>query len=356
MRPSDLEQILVSSACSLRDAVQRIDRSGLGIALVVDPTGRLLATVTDGDVRRAILAAIDLDAPVQALLGRSERPSPLTAPAGTAPETAIRLMHEAGVRHLPLVDEGGRVVDLLRLGDVEPDLVAPVTAVVMAGGFGTRLRPLTDETPKPLLPVGDKPLLHLILDQLREAGVRKVRVTTHYRAEQIAQYLGNGDAFGLEVRCIAEEQPLGTAGSLGLVDAAEEPLLVINGDILTRLDFRKFVAFHLEHAAAMTVAVRRYEFEVPYGVVETDGVDVLAISEKPTLRVFVNAGMYLVDPRLRGLLPPRERCDMPDLIRLAVAAGQRVVTFPLHEYWLDVGKHGDYAQAQDDVQSGRFSQ
>jgi NDP-sugar pyrophosphorylase family protein len=224
----------------------------------------------------------------------------------------------------------------------------------MAGGFGTRLRPLTEGTPKPLLPIGEKPLLHLILDQLREAGVRKVRVTTHYRGDQISQYVGNGEAFGLDVVCVPEDRPLGTAGSLGFIEPTDEPLLVINGDILTRLDFRHFVAFHQDHEAAMTVAVRRYEFQVPYGVVEAQGVRVVGISEKPMVGFFVNAGIYLLDRSILALVTRGERCDMPDLIKRAFAKGLNVVTFPVHEYWLDVGQLEDYQTACEDVRSGRL--
>ncbi len=354
IRRGDLERILVSPNCPLREAIQRIDQSGLGTVLVTDDQGHLLATITDGDIRRAILASIDLDAPVKRLVGRSERPAPLTAPAGTLPEELVRLMHDAGVRHLPIVDGHGRVVDLARLGEVEREITIPVTAVVMAGGFGTRLRPLTEGTPKPLLPIGEKPLLRLIMDQLRVAGVRKVHVTTHYKGDQISQYLGNGEAFGLEVACVPEDRPLGTAGSLGFIEPTDEPLLVVNGDILTRLDFRHFVAFHRDHEAAMTVAVRRYEFQVPYGVIEAEDLRVIGISEKPTVAFFVNAGMYLLDRSILALMMRGERCDMPDLIKRAVAKRLRVITFPVHEYWLDVGQLEDYQTACEDVRAGRL--
>jgi dTDP-glucose pyrophosphorylase/CBS domain-containing protein len=353
IRREQLERILVSPDCPIREAMQRIDASGLGIVLITDQGRRLLGTITDGDVRRAILASVDLQASVRTLLGASGRPTPLTAPDGTTPEEMVRQMRQAGVRHLPIVEDNGRVVDLALLGDVESDMSIPVTAVVMAGGFGTRLRPLTEGTPKPLLPIGEKPLLHLIMDQLREAGVRKVHVTTHYKGDQISRYLGNGEAFGLDVVCAPEDRPLGTAGSLGFIEPTDEPLLVVNGDILTRLDFRHFVTFHREHRADMTVAVRRYEFQVPYGVVEAEGVHVVGISEKPTVGFFVNAGMYLLDRDILALVARGEHCDMPDLIKKALAKRLRVITFPVHEYWLDVGQLEDYRTACEDVQAGR---
>ena len=354
IRREELERILVSSDYSIREVMRRIDASGLGTVLVTDTGGRLLGTITDGDIRRAILASVDVDSLVGSLLGGSERSTPLTAPAGTSPEEMVRRMRQAGVRHLPIVDEEGRVLDLARLGDVEPELTVPLTAVVMAGGFGTRLRPLTENTPKPLLPVGEKPLLHLIIDQLRDAGVQKVHVTTHYQGDQISEYLGNGQGFGVEIACVPEDRPLGTAGGLGFIEPSDQPLLVMNGDILTRLDLRNFVAFHRDHDAAMTVAVRRYEIQVPYGVVEADGVRIVGISEKPTVGFFVNAGIYLLDRSVLALVVRGEQCDMPELIKRALAKGERVITFPVHEYWLDVGRLGDYQTACDDVRAGRL--
>ncbi len=350
----DLERILVPPDRPLREVIQRVNATGLGIALVTDEGGHLLATITDGDIRRAILASVSLEAPVGALLANPDRRRPVTAPADTPPEEMVRRMRQAGVVHLPIVDGDGRVVDLIRLGDVEAGVTVPVTAVVMAGGFGTRLRPLTEAIPKPLLPVGEKPLLHLIMDQLRETGIRKVHVTTHFESEQISRYFGSGEGLGLEITYAPEDRPLGTAGGLGLLNPQDQPLLVLNGDILTRLDFRHFLAFHREHGAAMTVAIRRYDFQVPYGVVEADDIRVVGISEKPVVSFFISAGIYLLDRPAVALVPRGERCDMPDLIKRGLAAGLRVISFPIHEYWLDVGQLGDYQTACDDVRSGRY--
>src|ERR1044072_3325114 len=170
-------------------------------------------------------------------------------------------------------------------------------AVIMAGGYGTRLLPLTDQIPKPMLPVGDRPLLEIIVDQLKEAGIRQVNVATHYKSEAISDHFKNGEDFGVDIRYVKEDQPLGTAGALSLLEESDEPLLVINGDILTRVDFHAMLNFHREHAADLTVAVRQYEFRVPYGVIDTDGVAVTGISEKPMVRQFINAGIYLLNPR-----------------------------------------------------------
>jgi NDP-sugar pyrophosphorylase family protein len=224
----------------------------------------------------------------------------------------------------------------------------------MAGGLGTRLRPLTDDTPKPMLPVGGRPLMEHIIGQLRESGIRRVNITTHYRHDKIAEHFGDGDGFGVEIEYVSEERPLGTAGALSLLAACAEPLLVVNGDILTRVDFRAMLGFHRRQEAAFTVGVRRFAVDVPYGIVETEGPEVREITEKPRFEFLVNAGIYLLEPEIVRLIPVDTRFEMNDLIGLAIAEGRRVVNFPIVEYWLDIGRPGDYAQAQADAENGRL--
>lgn len=317
-----------------------------GIALVVDEHRRLLGTVTDGDIRRAILAGVDLDQEVSALLNKRR---PLTAPMGTPGSRLLQMMNEAELRHIPLVNEEGQVEDVAVLEELVRDYELPLTAVVMAGGFGTRLRPLTEDLPKPMLPLGDRPLLEHLIDQLRKSGIRRLNITTHYKGEVIEDHFKDGRDFGISIRYVDEERPLGTAGALSLLDAHDEPVLVINGDIVTRVDLRAMLDFHLEHCADMTVAVHQYEFQVPYGVVELDGVDVCGISEKPIKRFMINAGIYLLSPAACRRVPPGHRYDMTDLIRDLTAEGRRVIGFPIQEYWIDVGRLEDYKRAQSDV-------
>jgi NDP-sugar pyrophosphorylase family protein len=216
-----------------------------------------------------------------------------------------------------------------------------------------RLRPLTQDVPKPMLQVGDRPLLELIVDQLRAAGIRRVNMATHYKGEIIAQHFGNGHGFGVEIVYVTEDQPLGTAGALTLVEASDDPILVINGDILTRLDVRSMLEFHREHDADMTVAVKLHEFQLPYGVVEIKGSDIVGISEKPKIQHFINAGVYLLRSSLCKAIPTNQSYDMPDLIQQVLRDGGRVVSFPVHEYWLDIGQVDDYAKAKNDHALGR---
>ena len=258
------------------------------------------------------------------------------------------------INHLPLVDGAGRLAGLVLRTDMVTDVDLDLSAVVMAGGLGTRLRPLTEDMPKPMLPVGGRPLMEHLIEQLRQSGIRRVNITTHFQHDKIAGHFGDGGRFGVEIDYLSEDVPLGTAGALGLLPPQDTPLLVVNGDILTRVDFRAMLAFHRRQEAAFTVGVRRFGVDVPYGIVTCEGTDVREIVEKPRYEFLVNAGIYLLEPEILGLIPAGRRFDMNDLIAAAVAEGRRVVSFPILEYWLDVGQPGDYAQAQEDVEEGRL--
>ena len=354
-----LASLLLPADRTLREAMQQINTNQRGIVLVVDEEGHLLDTVTDGDLRRAVLDGVDLDTSLAALSRRREARSsyakPVTVLEGTSRQEIVALMTRLKLRHIPVVDAQGRVTDLAVAGDTvsdEPSYL-PVSALIMAGGLGTRLRPLTDTVPKPMLPLGDKPLMEHTIQQLCTAGIRRVVVSTGYRAETIRSHFGNGARFGLEMDYVEEEEPLGTAGALRLMEPSSDPVLVVNGDIVTRVNYRAMLSFHRDHASDMTVAVGQYEFQVPYGVVETSGVEIRELKEKPHVRYFVNAGVYLLEPSIVSLIPEGHAFDMTDLIRTLIDAGHRVVGFPISEYWLDVGHHGDYRQANADLGTGQ---
>lgn len=349
MKP-ELARFLVAPEASIGQVMQCIDRNTKGIALVVNTAGRLLDTVTDGDIRRAILAGLKLDAPLQILLEDKRRKAsaaPVTAPAGTPAAELLRLMQERHIRQLPLVDDAGKPTELATLDELLPADALPLQAVIMAGGAGTRLRPLTQDVPKPMLPVDGRPMLEHVIAQLRGAGIHRVNITTHYKREVIENHFGDGRSFGVEVAYVKESQPLGTAGALGLMKSPTEPLLVVNGDVLTRVDFRAMLRFHREHQADLTVAVRQYDVSVPFGVIQTDGERVTGVREKPVLNFLVNAGIYLLEPHVHPFIPNGQRYDMTDLIQHLVAQGRRVVSFPVLEYWLDIGQPADYVAAQN---------
>ncbi len=352
-----LESTLIINTAPIREAIACIEHGGCGIALVVDGERHLIGTVTDGDVRRAMLAALDLDTPVSTLLTRkagTQYSKPVTASARSSREELLSLMRQNVLRQIPILNDDGCVVDLVLLDDLVPPDELRIQAVIMAGGLGTRLRPLTEDLPKPMLPVDGKPLIERVIEQLRQAGIRRMNVTTHYKPEKIVEYLGDGHAFGVELNYVDEKQPLGTGGALGLMPPPNEPMLVINGDILTQVDFRAMLNFHQENHADMTIGVRRYEMQVPYGVIECDGVLVRHLQEKPQVGFLVNAGIYLLEPSFYELMPQNTSFNMTDLIQRFLDAERTVVSFPIHEYWLDIGQHADYTQAQGDVKNGKF--
>lgn len=354
----DIPQLSLTVSATIQEAIEAIDRSGrFSVALLVDAEGRLLNTLTDGDIRRGLLRNLSLQSPVTDLLPiKAGLPNPVavTAPVGTDDLTLIDLMRTRNVRQVPLVDARGVPVNVVTLAELLSEPLAPLQAVVMAGGLGSRLQPLTAETPKPMLHVGGRPLMEVIVEQLRETGVRKINIATHYQAQKIVEHFGDGTGFGVDIAYVNEETPLGTGGALGLMAPPDDPVLVINGDILTDVDFRAMHAFHQEHDAQMTVAVRRYEVQVPYGVVECDGPNLVGLQEKPQVGFFVNAGIYLIEPEIYRYIPANQHFNMTDLIELLMVEKKTIVSFPVREYWLDIGHHADYARAQEDAANGRW--
>lgn len=347
--------LFVTAATSVEEAMRVLDRTARGVLLVVDTDERLINTVTDGDLRRAILAGRPLSDSLEFLIEeKSARgQTAVTAPADAPPEELKALMVRHVVRQIPLMDAAGKIAGLVTFNDLLSD--RPQTeAVIMAGGFGKRLYPLTAETPKPMLHVGDRPLLQHTIESLRDSGIADVNITTHFAAEKIRDHFGDGTNFGVNVNYVAEDKPLGTAGALTMLRHKKNRFLVVNGDILTGVDFRALGHFHDEHGAELTVCVRQYDYVVPYGVMECEKEFVTAVHEKPRYEFFVNAGIYLVEPSALDFIPPDTAFHMTDLINAMVKAGRKVACFPIVEYWLDIGQPADFAQAQKDIQEGKI--
>jgi dTDP-glucose pyrophosphorylase/CBS domain-containing protein len=348
------KEVLLSPQHTARDALHSLEASHQGVVLVLDARSTLLGIITDSDLRRFVLSRHKLDESVGDVLAyvQSSSASPrevVTAPCTVETAEALQLMQENDVRYLPLTDPKGRVVDLVTMNDLFPFASLPLHAVIMAGGFGTRLGTLTASTPKPMLPVGGRPLLEVTIERLRLAGIRQFHVTTHYLPEKITSYFGDGSRFGVAIDYVHEEKPLGTAGALSLLrhdDSAA--LLVMNGDLLTEVNFRALYDFHREQRAVMTVGVRTHAMKVPYGVVECEDCVVQRIVEKPDIEVFINAGIYLLEAEVRKTIPVNSRIDMPDLIRNLMTAGKTVVSFPILESWIDIGQPNDYQRAQEE--------
>jgi len=345
MDAARLSRIFVSRDSTVREAIESIDAGAIEIALVVEGDRELVGTLTDGDVRRALLRGASLDDAIDAVVHES----PVTAPVGTPIAALIELMTERGVAQVPLI-EGGRVVDVAFLRDLVKAQPTRTPVVLMAGGEGQRLRPLTADIPKPMLPVGDRPLLETVLGQVREAGFGRVLMAVNYRADVIEEHFGDGSEHGLRIDYVREPHALGSAGALQLArDELTEPFIVMNADLLTNVNLGALLRFHVEDRNLITVAVRQYVLEVPYGVVELEDARVIGLREKPTVGFFVNAGIYAVDPAAVAFMPAGlEAFNMTDLIAAALDRGDRVGGFPIREYWLDVGQLSDYERAHDD--------
>lgn len=346
-----LAEVLVREGATLRDALEAMTRSSRQVALVVDRDRRLLGLVTDGDVRRALLRGVALAAKVEEVMNRT----PVVAPVGLARGEALALMQSRSVRHVPVLDERRSVVDLLRL----EDLLAPLPplknrVVVMAGGEGRRLLPLTESVPKPLLRVGGRTILEILLERLRRSGIVDVLVAVRHKSEMIREHLGDGTRLGVRIEYLEESEPLGTMGALTLVrDRIDLPVFVVNGDILTKCDFRAMAEFHRgQAAAAMTVGVSLHQVEIPYGEFTLRGDRVERVEEKPRKEFPVNAGIYVLEPRVVGLIPFGRYVDAPDVIRLLLARGEHVAAYLIREYWLDVGRHPDFEKANRDIAEG----
>lgn len=345
-----LGSVMISPSTPLAEAIVRLDQAGTGALVLCSSDRTLCGLLTDGDIRRAILHGVNLDTGCEDIATRN----PVTTQHSTLTGEALHLMNQHDINHLPVVDAEGKIVQFLLRKDLVREESLDLSAVVMAGGFGKRLLPLTKQVPKPMLLVGDRPLLELTIQQLRRAGIREVNLTTHYLPENIVRHFGDGEAFGVRLSYAREDHPLGTAGGLKLLKRADGPFLVINGDILTGVSFQEMLNYHRKHGAEMTVGVRKYELKVPFGVVECDDVRITQIREKPTLNLFVNAGVYLLQPSVCDYIPEGQRFDMTDLIQKLLDIGRPVVSFPILEYWLDVGRPEDYMKAQEDVRKGKI--
>ncbi len=341
----------IAPATPISEAIAQLDKAGTGALMLCEQDGRLCGLLTDGDLRRAILQGRSLDHPASSIATCH----PIVASMPISPVQALKCMNSHDINHLPVLDSNGCVQLLLLRRDLIAEEDLHVSAVIMAGGLGTRLRPLTDSTPKPMLHVGDRPLLELTISRLRSAGIREVNLTTHYLPDAIVSHFGDGGGFGVSMNYVREDSPLGTAGGIRLIKRPNGTLLVMNGDILTKLPFRELVAYHRRQVADLTVAVRKYDLQVPFGVVRCEGARVTSLEEKPNMSFFINAGAYLVEPSLCELIPPDRRFDMTDLIQAALLNGRKVIGFPIVEYWLDIGRHEDYEQAQQDALNGRLS-
>ena len=339
------KQALVPSTAAIRDAVEAIDSSQIQIALVIDPAGHLIGTVTDGDVRRALLRGVSLDQGIIEVMN----PNPVTASPADGRQKLLFVMRETSIRCIPVVDEERRVVNVAVLNELWQEEKRDNVIVIMAGGLGTRLTPITEDRPKPMVHVGPRPILETILDNCREHGFKNYYLSVNYKANMVKEYFGDGSRWGVSIRYLEESKRLGTAGPLSLLpERPTKPLLVINGDLLTKINLHQLLDFHAENGARATMCVREYDFQVPYGVVRIDKQRVVSVDEKPVQRFFVNAGIYALEPDTLDLILPDTLFDMTSLFQNLIEGKSATAAFPIREYWLDIGRLNDLERAQID--------
>lgn len=340
------KKITVCSDASIRDVIEVIDRGALQIALVVE-SDQLLGTVTDGDIRRAFLKGKELSDPIFDIYNQR----PIKGFISQPKEDLLQMALAAGVKQLPMVDDQNHLVGIEFVEDYLRVSEKVNRVVVMAGGLGSRLRPLTEKTPKPLLKVGSKPILETIIRNFARYGFRNIYLSVNYKAEQIQNYFGNGRSFGANLQYLVEDKRLGTAGALSLFpEPSDQPIIIMNGDLLTNVNFEHLLNYHLLSDASATMCVRDYELQVPYGVVHSDGATIQGIEEKPIHRCYVNAGIYVLNPEVLRKIPKDQYFDMPQLFKLLIKEGHKTCSFPVREYWMDIGQPADFAQANSEYE------
>lgn len=338
-------KILLKKESTIKDALVMLNNEGLQIVLVIDNQRKLIGTISDGDIRRGLLDKKTLDSSVLEIMNSKF----IYAKKNQGEIFALEIMKKNSINQLPILDDFGRVIDLFLLKDlINIPLEKKNAVVIMAGGEGKRLRPLTENCPKPMLEVGGKPMLQTILESLIESGFKKFFFSVNYLKERIIDYFGDGSKWNVEIQYLIEDKPLGTAGSLTLLPKnLSDPIIVMNGDILTKFDPKKLIEFHNENASYATICVRDNETIVPFGVIESNGIELTKIIEKPTYNNLVSAGVYTFDPEVIGILSEEKKIDIPDLILLLKKMDKRVLICPIHEYWLDIGRRETLTEAYE---------
>lgn len=344
---SGMNSLLLSASDSLRWGMQALDASGMHTCFVVDGSGLLIGALTDGDVRRAILAGRSLDDDrVEDAMSRQ----PKIASADMSDIEIHELMGHLKLEAMPVLDQAGRLIDIVFAHDNRAEQRTKKKdnwVLLMAGGLGTRLRPFTETVPKPMLLVGEKPILEIILERFIAAGFRRFYISVNYKREQVIEHFGDGSRWGVEIRYLEEEQRLGTAGPLGLLpERPDKPLMMMNGDILTEVNLGALLEFYEMGGNGAVMCVRKIELQVPFGVVNVDESVVQRIDEKPVHEFLINAGIYVFSPEVIDLLSAGEVIDVPHLLDRVMQRGMKVGAFPLRERWLDVGQPGDLERAR----------
>lgn len=345
-RPADIwRQAILPVDATIQQAIRNLDEIAIRIVLVVNAVGKLEGTVSDGDIRRGLLNGLDLTSPISSVVHHN----PLVVPPNVAREVVLLLMQSNDTQQIPIVDEQQHLVGLHLWHTMNAPTVRSGRMVIMAGGLGTRLRPHTETVPKPLLQVAGKPMLEHIIQRAKLQGFSHFTLAVHYLGHLIEACFGNGERLQVKIDYVREQTALGTAGALSLLDPVPTtPFVVTNCDVISDIHYGELLDFHLRHGAAATMAVRLHEWQHPFGVVQTKGVDIVGFEEKPIARSHINAGVYVLSPSAISALQRNTPCNMPVLFEHLQAKAKRTVAYPIHEPWLDVGQKEDWVRDKFD--------
>ena len=339
------KEILLKKTATIKEALKVIDKGAMRIAIVLDKNDTVVGTLTDGDIRRGLLNGLTLDSSIEGLYFKE----PTLANVNDSKELIIQKAIRKQIYQIPIVDDAGKLIKIEELSHLLKTNAKHNRVILMAGGLGTRLHPLTQNTPKPLLKVGNKPILETIIENFAKYGFINITISVNYKAEMIKKYFDDGAKFGVNIDYIEENKRMGTAGALSLIkERPQEPFFVMNADLLTNVNFEHLLDFHLIEHSVATMCVREYDYQVPYGVIETEGSNIISIKEKPIHKFFVNAGIYVLSPQVFEYIPKDEFYDMPTLFEDIIKDKLKSISFPIHEYWLDIGRMSDFEQAQNE--------
>lgn len=341
----NIDDIKLNINSTIKEALEIIDSGALQIALAVDEYDRLLGTLTDGDIRRGLLKGLDLNNSIESIVFKT----PTIATISDTKEEILKLALSKKLHQIPIVDNDGKIIGIQEIEELIKPKDKTNKVILMVGGLGTRLRPLTENTPKPMLKVGNKPILQTIVEKFAEYGYTNIVMCVNYKSHIIQDYFEDGSEFGVNIEYILEEQRMGTAGALSLLkEKPTEPFFVMNGDLLTNVNFEHLHDFHISNNAMGTMCVREYDFQVPYGVVNIQEGKIYSIEEKPIHKFFVSAGIYLLSPEVLEYIPQNKFYDMPTLFEKLISVNKNTISFPLREYWLDIGRIEEYKKANEE--------
>lgn len=344
----DIQKVTISIKKSIKDALEIFgSHDGLRLLIVNDENNKLVGIITDPDIRRGLLRGLRLEDNISSIINSS----PIIAHTGTTREELLHLASQHNIHEIPLKNDEGKIVEIVSVANLIKPTLYPNQVIIMAGGLGTRLRPLTDTLPKPMLKVGSKPILQIILERFKQQGFKNITLCVNYKSHIIEGYFGNGSKFGLNISYVKEEKRMGTAGALGLVSNLNDDFIVMNGDILTDIDFTKMLHFHRQNKSDSTMGIREYSTQIPYGVVNTNGVKITSIEEKPSFSFNVSAGIYILNPKVLQLIPKDEFFDMPALFEASLTKKDyNTLSYLIEDYWIDIGRKEEYDRANSEIE------